>query len=420
MRVIILALAVLLTACPDSEPPTGELVVTPADLALDPVVPGDASEAVVVLSNPGGAALDVAAPLSGGDAGPFSLTGVQWPLALPAGGSVTFTARFEPGDVGDFESTWSFVGTPPSIVTGGGPSAAAPVEPVSVVLTLSGQGLDPALPDGDGDGYRVDVDCNDENPSIHPGAPESCDDVDSDCDGSLVDEDIDTDGDDEPDCTDPDDDGDGDPDATDCAELDDAIYTGAPEACDAVDSDCDGSLVDEDVDTDGDGVPDCADEDVDGDGFSPADGDCNDENPSIHPGAPESCDDVDSDCDGSLVDEDIDTDGDDDPDCTDPDDDGDGDPDATDCAELDDAIYTGAPEACDAVDSDCDGSLVDEDPDTDGDDDPDCTDPDDDGDGDPDATDCADEDVDGDGVSPRRRGLRRRGSRCVPRRPRAV
>jgi hypothetical protein len=43
--------------------------------------------------------------------------------------------------------------------------------------------------DADGDGYVVVRDCNDENPSVHPGATEQCGDrVDNDCDG-LVDED---------------------------------------------------------------------------------------------------------------------------------------------------------------------------------------------------------------------------------------
>ncbi len=55
--------------------------------------------------------------------------------------------------------------------------------------------------------------------------------------------------------------------------------------------------------------------------------------------------------------------------------DGDGDPDDTDCDDTDATVYTGAPEDCDAVDSDCDGSVADEFPDYDGDDDPDCVDP---------------------------------------------
>jgi hypothetical protein len=51
--------------------------------------------------------------------------------------------------------------------------------------------------DGDGDGSSVCVDCNDGAPSIHPGAPEACNAVDDDCDG-VADDDpqgTDTDGD---------------------------------------------------------------------------------------------------------------------------------------------------------------------------------------------------------------------------------
>jgi len=42
-------------------------------------------------------------------------------------------------------------------------------------------------PDGDGDGWSVDEDCDDSNADVHPAADESCNDVDDDCDG-VVDE----------------------------------------------------------------------------------------------------------------------------------------------------------------------------------------------------------------------------------------
>jgi hypothetical protein len=256
--------------------------------------------------------------------------------------------------------------------------------------------------DGDGDGFftplnvgclvtYTSLDCDDATPSTYPGAAELCDAVDSNCNGSLVDTFLNSDGDPEPDCVDPDDDNDGDPDVTDCADANSTIYTGAPELCDAIDSDCDGSLVDQFADADTDGTPDCIDLDNDNDGVNDA-FDCAPTDPLVYPNAPEACDSIDSDCDGDLVDGYLNTDGDPEPDCVDLDDDGDGDPDTTDCAALDATIYTGAPELCDALDSDCDGDLVDEFADLDGDDDPDCTDDDIDGDGFPNAVDCGPED----------------------------
>ena len=256
--------------------------------------------------------------------------------------------------------------------------------------------------DGDCDDAGEDAtstDCDDGEPTIHPGAAETCDWVDSDCDGDLADEFADFDADGLPDCIDDDDDGDGEPESTDCDDADPSIYPTAPEVPDDnIDQDCNGvDTVTCQQDTDGDTFGglltaladdgDCTDP-----GESPLDTDCDDTDASIFPGAPETCDSIDSDCDGSLLDEFTDTDADGEADCTDDDDDGDAFPDGVDCDPLDPAIYPNAPESCDAVDSDCDNEIVDGFDDTDSDGIPDCVDVDGDGDGHEAATDCDDAD----------------------------
>jgi hypothetical protein len=161
----------------------------------------------------------------------------------------------------------------------------------------------------------------------------------------------------------------------DCDDDDDATFPGAAETCDARDNDCD-VQVDEDaqiaftLDRDGDGFGDGAPffACVAPEGYAAQDGDCDDTRDDVFPGATELCDGVDSDCDPSTADPITRT-------CY-PDADGDsyGDgavaipscaaacppgqtEDTTDCDDADDDAFPGAPELCDGVDNDCDAAT---------------------------------------------------------------
>jgi len=261
---------------------------------------------------------------------------------------------------------------------------------------------DCSIGDCDGDGWTVDDgDCDDEDYDVNPDQDEACDGVDNDCDGD-VDEDFDLDADGFPD-------GANDEcanalpaDQLDCNDADVTVYPGAFEECgDGIDNDCDG-LVDENMDEDGDGITNCdgdcddsdptvhpgateecndvddnCDGDVDeglptypyyvdgdGDGYGDADAtpvedcgppdghadnaeDCDDTDASVNPGADEDpCDGVDNDCSAATSDT--------------PDHDGDG---FSICDECDDSDASVNPDAdevlCDGVDNDCDAGTPD-------------------------------------------------------------
>jgi hypothetical protein len=153
--------------------------------------------------------------------------------------------------------------------------------------------------DADGDGVRACAgDCDDGDPDVSPSLAEACDRLDTDCDGAIPDDELDADVDGWPVC------------AGDCDDLDPARHPEAAAVCEGLDTDCDGALESGDEDEDGDGDPactDCDDDDgtlhlldLDADGTTSCDGDCNDLVPSVRPGGVDDWGDgVDGDCDGA-------------------------------------------------------------------------------------------------------------------------
>ncbi len=234
--------------------------------------------------------------------------------------------------------------------------------------------------DGDGVGGTGDCeavpvpDCDDADPLRAPGRAEVCDGLDNDCDGQIDEElpliahYVDADGDGY---------GTGVPVESCHAQLPDRVskggdcddqnplrYPGAPEACNQLDDDCNGTVDDNITDK-------SFFDDLDGDGWGAGaatkscqaslpgkvtrSGDCNDGDPNIHPGAAELCNGVDDNCD-SRIDDSFPTRG-----------------DACQtglsgpCAPGTIQCVSGAPrcvgavqpmtEVCDGADNDCDGSI---------------------------------------------------------------
>ena len=180
------------------------------------------------------------------------------------------------------------------------------------------------------------------------------------------------------------------PNNLDCNDANVFVFPGAPEICNNIDDDCDGGIDDDALDAQ------IAYVDYDFDGWGAAavatcaftlpygytdlvltPGDCDDFSPSVNPGTDELCNGIDDDCDGDVDDDDANVA---DPDLwyADEDDDGFGDYasprfacdeppgdwslDGGDCAPADPDIHPDAPEVCNFVDDDCDDLVDDADP----------------------------------------------------------
>ncbi len=264
------------------------------------------------------------------------------------------------------------------------------------------EGLDPEstfvfYADGDNDGYgNVDlpihacllpiastdnsIDCDDGNPKTHPGATETCDHIDNDCNGQT-DEGLTS-----HQYLDQDEDGFGDPNVSvddcpkngyvgnnlDCDDAHAKVNPTAIEVCDGVDNDCNNQIDEgltgiwyKDQDKDGYGNPFLSYDGCPKDGYVDNNLDCSDANPKIHPDAEEVCDTLDNNCDGQTDEgvtaiwyADGDTDGFGNPNVF-----YDGCPKSgyvsnnLDCDDTHSKVNPAATEVCDGIDNDCNGAT---------------------------------------------------------------
>ncbi len=243
--------------------PAPDIRVDPTSLTFSGTDPTVALTATFSIRNEGPAPLEGTIALRDG-----TVFSVDLPsFSLNPGTFAWVTVRFESGAEGTYTDEVQLASNDPD-------------QPFIGVSLQGGIGTD-----ADGDGWVVELDCDDADPAVNPGAREIWyDGHDSNCDGA--------------DDFDPDGDGYGSDDfgGLDCDDADDTVYPGALEAWyDGVDNDCDGGS---DYDQDGDGAETSL-------GIAGSDADCDDIDPAVYPGATETWyDGVDQDCDGNDDDQD--------------------------------------------------------------------------------------------------------------------
>ncbi|HYV92086.1 MAG TPA: MopE-related protein [Chitinophagales bacterium] len=233
-------------------------------------------------------------------------------------------------------------------------------------------------------GYVMDSsDCNDNNALVNPFSIEVCDGIDNNCDGNIdegvlitfyADADGDTYGNSSDStlaCSMP---GGYVINNTDCDDNNAAVNPAALEICDGIDNNCDGNI-DEGLlltfyaDADGDTFGDASNSTLacsQPGGYVADNSDCDDNNVTVNPAAPEICDGIDNNCDGNIdeglllifyADADGDTYGDAGNStlaCSMP---GGYVTDTSDCDDNNALVNPGAPEICNTIDDNCNGQT---------------------------------------------------------------
>jgi hypothetical protein len=225
----------------DDGEPVGELDVSPATVEFGRISEGSSSSQEFVITNVGTGDVDVLSiALTSGDADVWTVSGSG--ALLAPGDLIVVTVTFAPEEEQQYY---------------GAVTIRTDLDE-DVMVQLSGVG-GAFEGDRDGDGVNATEDCDDDDVTVYPGAPEICDGQDNDCDGSPGPDEGDGDSDGHPLCE-------------DCNDGDPSIGPGDDhvEVCDGVDQDCDG-VIDE-VDADLDGHSPCS--------FA---GDCDDADPLAYP-----------------------------------------------------------------------------------------------------------------------------------------